>query len=429
MEDFYALRVKAIWKHFKSEHFSFWMICAYLFVEYVRPQSILPWLDFLPWAKVFVLGALVGWLADRNKKWVSSPINKWMVLFFLCILLSSWQAYRPDISYKHLADFYTWMIIYFLIINIVNTEKRFFIFIFIFLVASFKLSFSLALTWASRGFAFTSWGLMGPPGFFQNSGELAIQMAVFWPIALAVTVALKRDVTTWKYLTLVAMPITAGMVILGASSRGGQLALAVQLIFKYYKKLFNIKIIIIIVTVIFLAWWLLPQEQKNRFTQAGEDRTSQQRLLYWENGLEMMNEHPWLGVGYFNFSSYFERYYHEDMLYQHAELPHNIFIQVGTDAGYLGVILYVLIIIKGFSASRNAMLVGSRNNHGALMVGVAGSLNISLVGFMVAGQFVSVVYYPFLWIHVALAVVVNNVTNVTSHRGSEKSRHLYIGGG
>src|SRR5690625_2749265 len=80
MEAFYTLDVKGLWQYFKGEHFSFWMICGYLFVEYVRPQSILPWLDFLPWAQLFVLGALAGWLMDHDRKWVGSPINKWMVL-------------------------------------------------------------------------------------------------------------------------------------------------------------------------------------------------------------------------------------------------------------------------------------------------------------------------------------------------------------
>lgn len=416
MEDFYALRVGAIWKHFKSEHFSFWMICAYLFVEYVRPQSILPWLDFLPWAKLFILGALAGWLADRNKKWVSSPINKWMVLFFLCILLSSWQAYRPDISYKHLADFYTWLIIYFLIINIVNTERRFFVFLFIFLIASFKISLSLAISWAKRGFSFTSWGLMGPPGFFQNSGELAIQMAVFWPIALAVAAALKPYVERWKYLCLATMPLTAGMVILGASSRGGQLALIGQLLFKYFKKLFNVKIVLIITLVMVVGWWLLPQEQKDRFTQAGEDRTSQQRLLYWENGFDMMNNSPWVGVGYFNFPPYFERYYSEDMLYPHAELPHNIFIQVGSDLGYVGLLIYALIIINAYIVSkRSSNTLDSQCPQGFLSM-CSKSLNISLLGFLIAGQFVSVVYYPFLWVHLALVACVSNISVIQRPR-------------
>jgi O-antigen ligase len=80
--------------------------------------------------------------------------------------------------------------------------------------------------------------------------------------------------------------------------------------------------------------YLLPEEQKERFRATGDDKTSQQRLLYWENGWEMMRDHPLDGVGFFNFVPYFERYYSEDMLYKKAELPHNIFIQVGTDAGF-----------------------------------------------------------------------------------------------
>jgi len=31
--------------------------------------------------------------------------------------------------------------------------------------------------------------------------------------------------------------------------------------------------------------------------------------------------------------------------------------------------------------------------------------NLSMLGFVVAGQFVTVAYYPFLWIHLAFVVV------------------------
>src|SRR5690606_23412386 len=186
MEDLYALKPSAIWRQFKSEHFSFWMVCGYLFVEYVRPQSIITALDFLPWASMFLILALVGALVDPTVKWVKAPANKWMIAFMGIILISSALAFRPNISYARLNFFYTWVIIYFLIINIVNTRERFYLFLGVFIIASFKISFSLALKWAQRGFGFTTWGLMGPPGFFQNSGELAIQMAVFFPIAFAI---------------------------------------------------------------------------------------------------------------------------------------------------------------------------------------------------------------------------------------------------
>jgi len=409
LEELYKLELKTWWAFFKGESFAFKMICLYLFTEYVRPQSIWPWLDFLPWAQLFILGALLGLLADPKKKWVKSPINKWMVLFFLSILWSTYHAHYPEWSYKNLNQFYTWFVIYFLIINIVTTPQRLLFFLAIFCIASFKLSFSLALTWAQRGFSFSSWGLKGPPGYFENSGELAIQMAVFWPIGLAVALSLKPYLPKWKQYVLMLMPITAGMVILGASSRGGQLAGAVQFVMRFAKQVFKFKVLVSAVLVGVLAWSFLPEEQKQRFDDAGSDKSSQQRLLYWEHGIDMMNEHALTGVGYFNFIPYFEEYYPESMLYAVPQLAHNIFIQVGADLGWVGLVIYSLLLVSVFLAAKQVSppktVISDTQKQHKIFAGFGPVMQISLIGFVVAGQFVSVVYYPFLWIHSALVSV------------------------
>lgn len=403
-EDFYSLKIGLIWQHFKSESFAFWMICAYLFFEYVRPQSIYPAIDFLPWTQLAVIGALLGCFADKTVRWVSSSINILLILFLIIILLSSVYAYFPSVSYANLENYYLWVIIYFLIINIVNTRKRFFIFLCVFLVASFKLSLSLAITWAQRGFSFTSWGLSGPPGFFQNSGELVIQMLVFWPIAWAFAHLLKPYVSKTWYRLLMLMPITAIMVILGASSRGGQLALVVQLVVMNYRSVFKPKVFISCGLAFALLWTFLPDEQKERFQTIGEDKTSQQRILYWENGIEMIKEHPVLGVGYFNFPMYFARYYPDDVLLKRAELPHNIFIQIGTDTGLLGLAVFSGFLLVAYRLGRRFKAGGCEDQQ--TLIGRCA--NLSLLGFVVAGQFVTVAYYPFLWIHLALVVALNN---------------------
>jgi len=410
IEDLYSLELKVWWAYFKSESLAFKMICLYLFVEYVRPQSIITWLDFLPWAKLFLLGSLIGVFMEKDRKWVSSPINKWMILFFLSVLWSTLNAHYPEFSYKNLANFYTWLVIYFLIINIVTTPQRLLFFLAIFCIASFKLSFSLAITWAKRGFSFASWGLSGPPGFFQNSGELAIQMVVFWPIGLAIALSLKPYVPVWKYRVLMLMPITASMVILGASSRGGQLAMVVQFFLRFFKQIFKVKVLVGIIVVVAAGWHFLPEEQKMRFAESGSDKTSQQRLLYWENGYQMMNDFPLTGVGYFNFRHYYEDYYSEDMLYSSAQLPHNIFVQVGADLGYIGLFIYLMLILSALFALTKIGKDTVPSIFGELSI----AFKISLIGFVVAGQFVSVVYYPFMWVQLAFISCYFNITEGVS---------------
>ena len=404
VEEFYSLKIGRMWQYFKGESFAFWMICAYLGFEYVRPQSIIPAIDFLPWTQLTLIGAFLGCFTDRTVKWVSSPINILLILFLIVILLSSVFAYFPSISYAKLDNYYLWVIIYFLIINIVNTRKRFFIFLCVFLLASFKLSLSLAITWAKRGFGFTDWGLMGPLGFFQNSGELTIQMLVFWPVAWAFAHSLKPYVSKNWYRLLMLMPITAIMVILGASSRGGQLALAVQLIVMNYRTVFKPKVLISFAVALVVLWSFLPEAQKERFQTMGEDKTSQQRILYWENGLEMIKENPLLGVGYFNFAPYFQRYYPEDVLFDRAELPHNIIIQVGTDTGAIGLAIFLALILIALRKAQRFRAKGCEINQRL----IGNCANLSLIGFFVAGQFVTVTYYPFLWIHLALLVSLQN---------------------
>jgi putative inorganic carbon (HCO3(-)) transporter len=410
VDELLSLAPRRLVAAFRRENWGFWMISMYLFVEYVRPQSIITGLDFLPWAQVFIGLSLVAALQNLSNR-TRDATNAWMVLFMLTILLSSASGYWPDYSYTELENSYKWVIIYFLIINLVRTETQLFIFILIFLIASFKISASLAIRWAGRGFAFTDWGLKGPPGFFENSGELAIQMVVFWPIAMVYARNLAPSTKSFVRGMMYLMPITAGMTVLGASSRGGQLALAIQLAARYWRNLFKLRVLatVAVIGVSFVA--LLPDEQKARFEEIGDDRTSQQRLLYWQRGYEMFTEHPLLGVGYFNFAPYFNRHYPQDALYGKAQLPHNIFVQVASELGALGLSCYLALIYSAFSATRaSKRALTLPTGRDRFFKDLADALNVSFIGFLVAGQFVSVVYYPFMWIHLALVVCLRNIT-------------------
>lgn len=403
----YSLRVKALWSAFKAEHFSYWMICGYLFVEYVRPQSIVTWLDVLPWARLFLIGALAGLLADRKRKWVRDPANLWMTLFLATIFLSSALAEFPAVSWLHWFDFLGWYVIYFLIINIVTSERRFILFVLIFLLASYKLAFFGARTWAMRGFAFTSWGLMGPPGFFQNSGELSIQMLMFAPVALELARFVKPHVARLKYWVLLSFPLAGAMTIMGASSRGAQVGLVYQFYRGLLKGRMSIRTLLIVAALAWVGWTLLPEEQKLRFSNSGTDTTSEQRLLYWRHGMQMIEAHPALGVGFYNFAPYYTLHYPEDMLYGAAQLPHNIFIQVGTDTGLIGITFFVLILYRNFKCGRE---VQARAGPGdAFLASMARGLNIAMWGFIIAGEFVTVTYYPFPWINLALTVALGNI--------------------
>lgn len=407
VEDFYVFRVKNMWSYFKSQHFSFWMICGYLFFEFVKPQALYPALTIIPWAQLLLMGALAGVFTDPSIKKVSSSANILLIIFSILIAISIFTATYPEHSKKYYMDFYSWVIIYFLIINIVNTKERFYIFLMIFLIAAGKIAFGTSKSWASRGFSFTNWGLMGPKGYFQNSGELAILMLMLFPLAFYLYLNLKSYARAWEKILLALLWICPILTILGASSRGAQLALVALLAVMFRKSIFKVKPLIGIVILSALLYQLLPQEQKDRFSSAGDDKTSQQRLLYWEHGWEMMKDFPFTGVGFFNFIPYYNTYYTEDVLYadRGAELPHNIFIQVGTDAGFIALFFFIFLIIYSLTTAAS---IARNEKYTPLDRGIAAGLGFGVLGYLIAGQFVTVTYYPFFWVHLSFIVAMSS---------------------
>ena len=65
MKDLYAVKIRAIWVELKNERAPFLLLCTYLFLEYVRPQSIYPEIDVIPYALVIVVLTLAMYLSER----------------------------------------------------------------------------------------------------------------------------------------------------------------------------------------------------------------------------------------------------------------------------------------------------------------------------------------------------------------------------
>jgi putative inorganic carbon (HCO3(-)) transporter len=410
MESLYTLSPRAMWRQLKKEPFAFWMICGYLFMQYVEPQTIFTSLGILPWDKVFIGLTTLGLLADPQRRWVRNPTNVWMTLFLIVILLASEFASFPATAWSHWFDFFGWYVIYFLIINTVTTPERFFIFLAIFLLATFKMSFFGARTWALRGFSFQGWGIQGPAGFFENSGEFSMQMLMFAPIAYELARFLRPKISRAAYWFLMLFPITAVMSILGASSRGSQVALVGQVGHVAYQRKLKLRVLVAVALVIWGGYAMLPDREKARFSTAGDDVTSVQRLDYWKAGIQMIEEHPILGVGYFNFPPVFKIEHPNELFDGHAQLPHNIFIQVGTDSGLIGLGVFLALIYRNLKTAKDIQRACQENKDApAFAASVARGLTTAAWGFVIAGQFVTVAYYPFFWINLALTVALANV--------------------
>jgi len=323
-------------------------------------------------------------------------------VFTVVVVASSVLAVSPEASYDQLSVYLSWVLIYLLITNSVDTEGRFFVFVLTFILYSFKMAEFGTRSWATAGFHFRDWGINGAPGWFSNSGEFGIQMCVFLPIVTYFIVSLGQNWSGWKKYLFWSMPVCAVLSIIGSSSRGALVGLAAVALWMLSKSRYKFRGLVATSVLAVGVYWMLPPEQMARLQTMGDDGTSTSRTTLWARGLDLMRDYPVHGIGYKNWSPYMQMHYGSPLL------PHNIFIEAGAELGYTGLVAFIALIILTFAVNfRTRQLTRHLPKGDRFVFEMAHGLDAALIGFLASGFFVTVLYYPFFWINLAMTVALH----------------------
>ena len=394
----------AIWRYLLTQPAAFWCVTIYLFIEYVRPQQLFPAIDVLPWGQVILGLTTITLLAGARGFRRYSPADTALGIYAAIVLLSSTTAYMPIESVRNYIFFFSWVLVYFLISNIVVTEKRFIIFMLAFLLYNAQMAFGAMKQWASFGFGFRTWGVTGGAGWFNNSGEFGVAMCIFFPVAFYFALALRDRLPKWKFLVLLAMAGSAVLGTVASSSRGALVGVAAAGMWMLVKSKYRVRAIVSAVALIAVVLMVLPPEQKARFSESGTDKSSVTRLTYWKRGIQMTEDYPVLGVGYFNWMPYYQRTYGVI-----GQLPHNIFIQASAELGYSGLAAFLGLIGVTLVVNRRTRRRATQAANGRFIFLMAHSLDAAMMGYLASGFFVTVLYYPFFWINLSMTVALGEV--------------------
>jgi putative inorganic carbon (HCO3(-)) transporter len=397
---------------FRTESTAFWFLCAYIFVEYIRPQQMYTFLDILPWGQLTILVCVVSTFLTGSRAIGFGAMDKMFIAFSIWVVISGIFAWDPGESWSQWTTYTSWVFMYFCVVSILTTPNRVLLFTLFFVLINFKLSQHGARTFAMRGFSFTGWGLSGSPGWFHNSGELALQMVIVFSMSWSLLAGLREFISGTKrwWILLLLFPGTAALTIIGSSSRGGQIALLAVILIVLMKGRHLFKSTLIVAMLMFIGWSVLPEEQIARFNTLGEDETSEYRLVYWEDAIEIANKHPWTGIGYRNWGAYYQTYYYS--ISGRAEVIHNTFLEAFVDLGYPGGILFLIMVTASFVM--NARSRREMNDIGGVegksIAAIATGINLGMLGTCIAAFFMSVLFYPMFWLAFALTSAVRHIS-------------------
>ncbi len=393
---------------------------AYIVFEYTRLSAMFPGLRDLQFGKLIVLTTLIIFLIRRATSHDIKIVSDKMYVLFLAwlgiSLVSMAVAMNMQMALDATIDLAKYFVISFLIINLVNTIPKLQVFIWLFLLLNFKLaqfqlrSFAAGLSSTSNQSFFIQQGIgAGSGGFFGNGNDFGIAMVIVVPLAFYLFLSVKS-----RILKIVSGALTATFVIalLRSSSRGAALGLAAATAL-YWARSRN-KLVNLALVLAFLAgfWAIASDPWKERFLNAQnyeEDGTASSRITLWKAGLSMLADHPLTGIGINNFSPNWLSKYRPSGV-GGASVVHNIFLQAASELGLGGLVVVVAVLILIFRRNQETRRICREANlNEPWLTNFSLALDCSLIGFIVHGFFLTVLYYPHLYIIAALTIALHAI--------------------
>jgi O-antigen ligase len=378
-------------------------LLVFLVLEYVRPPGIVQ----LKLQMLFVLLIPVLWLQLNPKPWSRN----------LTLQLALVAQAALSIAYAN-NWFSAW----------VRTRTHF---------GTFAVA--LAITWLladRRNFERTVWfwvGIMsyqaiysflhagrGSGGFIGDENDLALACATVFPFVYAGMLYSKRRVIC----LLMAILYAASIVV--SWSRGGFLGLLAATLYCVLVGRHKVRNIAIGVLAAFAFYLALPASYKAELEtiQETDEGTSEGRFFLWRAATNMWLDHPIQGVGAGNGPWLIGRYQPREVegtlfdrpMYMHRDwsgtVVHSLYFELLSENGLIGVAIFLAVVYLQFTGLHRLRRDVVRDSRASpelrrkvdlYVTGLAGAT----VAYLVAGAFLSVLYYPYLWYFSAMAVALD----------------------
>lgn len=394
----------------------FYLVMAYLLFEFGRPQELIPGLKLIPIALGINLLLFLNVLMSRRLDFSRLQTKLWIVLFGV-------MAIHVPIAVNNfhaLMTFKDMVLLFFTYLGIttfVNSTER--------MLTVMKFWVGVHGFLAIMGIAK---GGVGIGAWMGDENDFCMVMNMVVPFAYFLLFSATGFSLRLKYLALLGTYILAAMATV---SRGGFIGLASVGVYCWYRSPKKLNALIVVaVAVVFMAL-LAPEKYWDEISSSTSDETMSEgtggeRLYTWGIGMEMFFYNPIIGIGQSNFPWTFDKYqgsrtFHEKSIA--GRQAHSAWVTLISELGLAGIVLIGGMILQCFKdlrwvARKLALPVvrtAGRQPPQAredIRVYLARAMEGSLIGFIVSGVFISILWYPSLWIMMALVVALRNISEV-----------------
>lgn len=312
-------------------------LIVFLILVYWRPQDAIASLENVRLVLPVMAVTSFLWIAKRSQGGNKYPIAVFpldyaMLGFFIAIVISTYNYHWLRYTFDMFIEFAKIMIFYFLIADCVNTKSRMdrilgVLSVLTMLIAGIAVlqRFGIDIFNAGMRLGDRVQGI----GIYGNPNYLAYSIAMIIPIQYFLFRKVKY--LPFKILNLVPLFISY-LCIFYTKSRGGLLCVLGTTVFMFaQRKRPIVKYVVLFLGILMLVGLL---SFGPRFGTLGKgDDTIQARIEAWYSGLNMLKDHPVIGVGVHLFNEYHK-----------GKTAHSSFVLAGSEEGLFGLFMWIAII-------------------------------------------------------------------------------------
>jgi putative inorganic carbon (hco3(-)) transporter len=388
-------------------------VLLYTWVSLMNPHRLAYGAAYdFPFAMVIVIVTLVALLASREpKKLPPSPLLFVLVLFMGWMTLTSIGAFSAERAWGEWNRVFKTLFMVFVTIAAINKEKDI-------KLLAWVVGLSLAFYGVKGGiFTLASGGssrVMGPSGTYigdNNDLALALVMTVplVWYLQSQVTHKLLRN-------GLIGIAVLTLVSAAGSYSRGALLAACSMLAFLWLKSANKARTGIVLLMALPLVYLIMPEQWFGRMDTIHdykEDSSAMGRLNSWQFAINLASNNL-MGGGFLTFTPRMFRVYAPNPLDVHA--PHSIYFQVLGEHGFIGLALFLTFLFLTWRTGTRIIRFCKGKQELSWAYGMAAMCQVSLIGYVVGGAFLTLAYYDLLYDIVALLVLLEKFLHLRERR-------------
>jgi len=272
-----------------------------------------------------------------------------------------------------------------------------------------------------------------------NVNFVAEYYNVVYPVSLVMLLIVRRPIL-WSLLLLACFAMTCHLIVMG--SRGGWLGVVIagvviggaEVVRRFQIRRRAIDGLVAGLLCVLLAWPVMagvassiPLANGSTLTGLGEtywdvvvsrstdamavrDRSTKQRILLWWDTLGLIGDRPLLGVGTGNYAYNIQKHLSQESLTLKQEMEsetgsehlifraHNDYLQVWSEAGLVGILLFLVLLIQIMRAVGSLILRYIRGEEDPLVVGLGAAVLATLAHALFSSNFQNPASATVFWV-------------------------------